>query len=187
MSIYSPPGNLIGFVFERCTIINSSLHLFDAMLPDIPLYEVSGPLITCSCFGSDVEFPIYAYGKSGENPVGNITKTWGGMLKELLTDSDTFGVSFPVDLEPKHKALFLATCLLIVSMIHNQDRCDKVLFSGLQILCSTNVKDGLFSQMRNVSKRERNKNDVKSRITHEVSLIKEATATISATRAGQLG
>ena len=117
MSIYSPPGNLIGFVLERCTIINSSLHLFDAMLPDIPLYEVSDPLITCSCFGSDVEFPIYTYGKSRENPVGNITKTWGGMRKELLTGSDTFGVSFPADLEPKHKVLFLATCLLIVSIV----------------------------------------------------------------------
>lgn len=116
MNIYSPPGNLIGVVFERCTVVHASLHVFDAMLPDMPLYEVSGPFITCSCFGSDVDFPIYEYGKTEiSQPVGTITKTWGGVMKELFTDADTFGVNFPVDLEPKHKVLFLATCLLIVS------------------------------------------------------------------------
>lgn len=120
MNIYSPPGNLIGVVFERCTIVYPSLHLFDAMLPDTPLYEVNGPLITCSCFGSDVDFPIFEYGKSQESePVGTITKTWGGVMKELFTDADTFGVNFPVNLEPKHKVIFLATCLLIVSIILN--------------------------------------------------------------------
>lgn len=50
----------------------------------------------------------------GEKRVGVISKKWGGLVREILTDKDSFGVSFPADLEPKYKALFLAACFLIV-------------------------------------------------------------------------
>ena len=33
--------------------------------------------------------------------VGKITKQWSGIGKELFTDADNFGVSFPKDLDVK--------------------------------------------------------------------------------------
>ena len=33
--------------------------------------------------------------------VGKITKQWSGIGRELFTDSDNFGVSFPKDLDVK--------------------------------------------------------------------------------------
>jgi len=69
----------------------------------------------CSCPGScgcDVKFLI-------RNPdgteIGEITKQWSGMLAEAFTDADTFGVSFPIDLNVRAKAMLLGAVFLIVS------------------------------------------------------------------------
>lgn len=48
--------------------------------------------------------------------VGRISKQWGGLLQEALTDVDTFGVQFPLDLDVKVKATLLGACFLIVSV-----------------------------------------------------------------------
>lgn len=46
--------------------------------------------------------------------VGRISKHWSGILKEILTDVDTFGIQFPLDLDVKMKAVMLGACFLIV-------------------------------------------------------------------------
>lgn len=48
--------------------------------------------------------------------VGRISKQWSGFLKEAFTDADNFGVSFPMDLDVKMKAVMLGACFLIVSL-----------------------------------------------------------------------
>lgn len=48
--------------------------------------------------------------------VGRISKQWSGFLKEAFTDTDNFGVSFPMDLDVKMKAVMLGACFLIVSL-----------------------------------------------------------------------
>ncbi|KAI1289142.1 Phospholipid scramblase 1 [Halotydeus destructor] len=113
LSVYSPPGNLIGFISEQCNLIKPKYLLYDAMLPESPLFEVRGPFLTCSCACGDVDFPIFMAGKLDQDPVGFIIKKWGGLVKELFTDSDAFGVMFPLDMDVKYKALFLAACFLI--------------------------------------------------------------------------
>ena len=45
--------------------------------------------------------------------VGRISKHWSGILKEILTDVDTFGIQFPLDLDVKMKAVMLGACFLI--------------------------------------------------------------------------
>ncbi|XP_075763761.1 phospholipid scramblase 3 isoform X2 [Pelodiscus sinensis] len=45
--------------------------------------------------------------------VGRISKQWGGLLKEVFTDTDTFGIQFPIDLDVKMKAVLLGACFLI--------------------------------------------------------------------------
>lgn len=47
--------------------------------------------------------------------VGKISKKWSGFLREMFTDADYFGISFPIDLDVHIKAVLLGACLLIVS------------------------------------------------------------------------
>lgn len=47
-------------------------------------------------------------------------------MKEVFTDTDNFGVSFPLDLDVKLKAVLLGACFLIVSTCEenkHQSRC----------------------------------------------------------------
>lgn len=52
----------------------------------------------------------------GSTKVGKISKQWTGLVKEYFTDADNFGVSFPMDLDVRMKAVTLAACFLIVSI-----------------------------------------------------------------------
>lgn len=47
--------------------------------------------------------------------VGRISKQWTGMVREAFTDADNFGISFPMDLDVKIKAVLFGACFLIVS------------------------------------------------------------------------
>lgn len=49
--------------------------------------------------------------------VGRISKQWGGLLREALTDADDFGLQFPLDLDVKVKAVLLGATFLIVSWL----------------------------------------------------------------------
>jgi hypothetical protein len=119
LKVFSPPGNLIGVVGDSCGIFRSKYQISDAMLPDSPLFDIAGPLWTCSCVCDIADFDITETGLSSidKKKIGMICKHWGGLEKDILADFDSFGVSFPIDTESKHKALFLAACFLIVSVI----------------------------------------------------------------------
>lgn len=47
--------------------------------------------------------------------IGKISKQWTGLLREAFTDSDNFGIQFPMDLDVKIKAVMIGACFLIVS------------------------------------------------------------------------
>lgn len=49
--------------------------------------------------------------------VGRISKQWGGLLREALTDADDFGLQFPLDLDVRVKAVLLGATFLIVSQL----------------------------------------------------------------------
>lgn len=54
-------------------------------------------------------------GKDSDQPIGRISKQWSGLIKEAFTDSDNFGIQFPIDLDVKVKAVLMGACILIVS------------------------------------------------------------------------
>jgi hypothetical protein len=112
--VFSPPGNLIGTIQETCNPFFPRYRIFDALMPETPLFDVHVPFCTCSCLCGDVEFPVMQTDRRRSKAIGVITKKWGGLVRELFTDSDTFGVNFPISLDPKHKAMFLCACLFIV-------------------------------------------------------------------------
>lgn len=54
--------------------------------------------------------------KDGSTVVGRISKQWSGLLREAFTDADYFGITFPMDLDVRMKAVMLGACFLIVSI-----------------------------------------------------------------------
>ena len=47
------------------------------------------------------------------NQVGKITKQWSGIGREMFTDAQNFGLTFPIDLDVKMKATLLGATFLI--------------------------------------------------------------------------
>ncbi|XP_069753504.1 phospholipid scramblase 1-like isoform X2 [Narcine bancroftii] len=45
--------------------------------------------------------------------IGNIVKTWAGIVIEALTDADKFEISFPMNLDVCIKAVLMGACFLI--------------------------------------------------------------------------
>lgn len=74
--------------------------------------------------------------KDGEHKVGKISKQWTGLLREMYTDADVFGINFPLDLDVKMKAVLLSTCFLIVGYISFQ-KIDMIATSQLVFLSLT--------------------------------------------------
>lgn len=56
--------------------------------------------------------------------VGLIAKQWSGFTREAFTNDDNFGITFPMDLDVRIKAVVIGACFLIVS-----EMCTYTLFT----------------------------------------------------------
>ncbi|XP_051253995.1 phospholipid scramblase 1-like isoform X1 [Dicentrarchus labrax] len=108
LEVHSPPGNPIGYVEQnwhpglpKFTILNEMRS---------PQLKIKGQWCDCSCM-SDVIFEVMSLDESAV--VGQISKQWGGFMQEGFTDADNFGISFPMDLDVKIKAVMVGACFLI--------------------------------------------------------------------------
>lgn len=108
IEIYSANRQLLGSVtqdwsifFPKYTIRNGA---GEAVL------RIDGPFCPFSMCG-DVEFEVLSLDRSTK--VGKITKQWSGLMREMFTDTDYFGVTFPMDLDVNIKAVLLAATFLI--------------------------------------------------------------------------
>lgn len=108
MEVHSPPGTIIGTIEQEWSIVTPQYVVKDQN-GDVAL-RIEGPLCTFSLCG-DVEFNVLS--PDGLNEVGKISKQWSGLLKETFTDADIFGISFPMDLDVRMKAVLLGACFLI--------------------------------------------------------------------------
>ncbi|KAJ8384386.1 hypothetical protein AAFF_G00205190 [Aldrovandia affinis] len=75
---------------------------------------MEGPCIACN-FCRDVNFELTT--KDGSQAIGRISKQWSGLLKELCSDEPNSEIQFPRDLDVKMKAVAMAACFLILSML----------------------------------------------------------------------
>ncbi len=103
-------GETLGTVEQEWSVLIPVFRVKDAHGKVV--LRIKGPFLTCSCCGSDVEFKVLSPGED-EREVGVITKQWSGFLREGWSDSDNFGVSFPVDLDVRMKATLLGAVFLI--------------------------------------------------------------------------
>lgn len=108
--MYSINGQLLGSVDQDWSICAPKFSVKDATGETV--LKIEGPICTFSC-GGDVVFDVLTRDKTTK--VGKITKQWSGLAREMFTDADFFGVSFPIDLDVQIKAVLMATTFLIVS------------------------------------------------------------------------
>lgn len=115
LEVSSPPGTTIGFVKQKWTCIKPKFDICDGD-GNVALVIV-GPWCTYACAGS-VEFKIMTADEQVE--VGRISKEWSGILKEAFTDTDNFGIKFPMDLDVRCKATLIGAAFLIDYMFYEK-------------------------------------------------------------------
>uniref|UniRef100_A0A3Q1BN04 Phospholipid scramblase n=1 Tax=Amphiprion ocellaris TaxID=80972 RepID=A0A3Q1BN04_AMPOC len=108
LEVQSPPGNPIGYVEQNWHPFLPNFTILNDMRR--PQLKIKGPCCDCRCM-SDVIFEVTSLDESVV--VGQISKQWGRFMQEGFTDADNFGISFPVDLEVKMKAVMVGVCFLI--------------------------------------------------------------------------
>ncbi|XP_065344994.1 phospholipid scramblase 1-like [Cloeon dipterum] len=113
MEVTAPPGTLIGTVEQNWSIWKPHFSIKDAA-GEVVL-KIEGPCCTCSC-GGDVNFKVLS--ADGKSEMGMISKQWSGFVREAFTDADIFGISFPIGLDVKTKAVLLGACFLIDFMFY---------------------------------------------------------------------
>ncbi|KAK4470636.1 hypothetical protein MN116_006171 [Schistosoma mekongi] len=110
LEVQSPVGNTIGYVKRVFSGCDLDYHILDSNRNTV--LQLRGPICCfCECWGSDIVFKITT--ADGDVEIGRITKVWTNIIQELFTDADNFGISFPMDLDVKIKAVLLAAVFLI--------------------------------------------------------------------------
>ena len=117
LEVLSADGQPLGSIRERWTFIKPKLtvHAADGR----HVFTIRGPICKCSC-GGDVLFRVLT--ADDEQEVGAIRKQWSGALREFVTDSDTFSVTFPVDLDVSLKATLLGALFLLDFMFFERSK-----------------------------------------------------------------
>ncbi|KAF4519485.1 hypothetical protein B566_EDAN010094 [Ephemera danica] len=122
MEISSPPGNVIGRVEQEWSLLTPKYRILDAAGNIV--FRMKGPICHCSCCGRDVNFKVTT--ADGKTEIGKISKQWTGLLREAFTDSDYFGINFPMDLDVKMKAVLLGALFLIVTTADGKTEIGKI-------------------------------------------------------------
>ena len=101
MSIADGAEIKVGTIVREFSIINKKFSVLDGRGKQI--MSIHGPLIR----------PWTFFVKRAEREIGKISKQWGGLLKEIYTDADTFGVKFNKDIDKNSKYILLGAVFLI--------------------------------------------------------------------------
>ncbi|KAK1153259.1 phospholipid scramblase 2-like [Acipenser oxyrinchus oxyrinchus] len=108
LEVQAPRGTTIGYVVQTWHPFLPKFSIQNASRETV--MRVVGPCFACNCCG-DINFELKT--KDEGASVGRISKQWSGLLKEVFTDTDNFGIQFPLDLDVKVKAVLLGACFLI--------------------------------------------------------------------------
>ncbi|KAF0306203.1 Phospholipid scramblase 2 [Amphibalanus amphitrite] len=117
LEVSAADGRPLGAVTEQraCLRPHLTLHRPDGELA-LTVRGPRCPLALCR----DVKFTVES--ADGSQQLGTITKQWGGLARELLTDADTLELTFPVGLDAELKALLLGALFLVDYMYFESNR-----------------------------------------------------------------
>ncbi|XP_029045802.2 phospholipid scramblase 2-like isoform X1 [Osmia bicornis bicornis] len=102
-------------VYSGDTLLGSITQDWSLWRPTFSIRNAAGNtvlIIKGPWLRSAVNVTFKVKSADGRHRVGDIKKEWSGIGKEVLTSADNFGISFPVDLDVKIKAVLLGACLL---------------------------------------------------------------------------
>ncbi|XP_061862017.1 phospholipid scramblase 1 [Colius striatus] len=108
LEVQAPPGTPVGYVVQNWHPCLPKFTIQNEKRMDI--LKITGPCVVCSCC-EDINFEVKSVDETAT--VGRISKQWSGLLKEAVTDADNFGITFPMDLDVKMKAVMIGACFLI--------------------------------------------------------------------------
>ncbi|NXT22911.1 PLS1 scramblase, partial [Syrrhaptes paradoxus] len=108
LEVQAPPGTPVGYVVQNWHACLPKFTIQNEKRMDI--LKIIGPCVVCSCC-EDINFEVKSVDETAT--VGRISKQWTGFLKEAFTDADNFGITFPMDLDVKMKAVMIGACFLI--------------------------------------------------------------------------
>lgn len=101
VSVFDTDGLIIGTIKKRFSFARRIYSVLDSNGQEA--FELFGPML------HPWTFEIRERGME----IGKITKKWSGLGKEIFTDADNFGVTFPETWDIRTKALFLGAVFLI--------------------------------------------------------------------------
>ncbi|CAH1781696.1 unnamed protein product, partial [Owenia fusiformis] len=126
VEVSAPAGQVVGYVQQAWSILKPKYKIQNAAGDTVLI--IDGPCCTCNICG-DVEFQVYS--SDGETPVGQIRKQWTGLVKEMFTDADNFGITFPQDLDVNVKATLLGAVFLIDFMFFEKEQNEETHTVGM--------------------------------------------------------
>lgn len=111
VAVEAPVGQVVGYVRQMQSCCAPKYVIMDAQQSVV--LQIEGPVIICQgpCCMNDQDFMLYSADKAHQ--VGKISKQWSGFAQEMFTTADNFGISFPMDLDVKIKAVILGALFLI--------------------------------------------------------------------------
>jgi uncharacterized protein YxjI len=111
VEVHDAQGELIGYFRSRVVTVSGGLHVYDKAGNHFA--DVKGKWL-----GLDYRFVT----PDGRVELGRVSNKWEGMVKELFTSADTYGVEVSPDLaeQPLAKMLILAAALAI-DMIYKKE------------------------------------------------------------------
>lgn len=101
MHISDANGQQLGTVKREFSLLSKEFTIKDN--EGIELFKIHGP------FFHPWTFNILKDGRE----VGQILKKWSGIGKEVFTDADNFGITFPQGIDAKQKSILLGALFLI--------------------------------------------------------------------------
>lgn len=117
LEVQSPPGTPIGYVVQNWHPILPKFTILNEMRK--PQLKIRGPFCDCYCI-PNVTFEVTSLDEF--SVVGQISRQWSGIAQEFLTDANNFGISFPMDLDVKIKAVMVGACFLIDFMFFEKNK-----------------------------------------------------------------
>ena len=107
--IYDGEGQLLGAIQRQWSWLRRIYSVQDTSGTEV--FRLFGPIL------HPWTFIVQLDGRE----VGKIVKKWSGLAKEIFTDADNFGVTYPADLDVRAKALLLGAVFLI-DFVHFEDK-----------------------------------------------------------------
>ncbi|XP_071165694.1 phospholipid scramblase 1-like isoform X1 [Mytilus edulis] len=117
VTVEAPPGQVVGYVSQAWSLCKPRFKIENAEGETV--LRIKGPCCQWEMCG-DIEFDVHTEDET--TFVGRVTKQWTGLGKELFTDADNFGISFPVDLDIKMKAVMIGAVFLLDFMFYENNK-----------------------------------------------------------------